>query len=100
MIRKNHDWANAELDGTLRMWDGPTMKLTADSKRRVVLPRPAEGGDVFEVLETGDRIVMLRLQRPTTVRPPISPSPLDPQDFNGIDIDAPSFAQLSHEGLD
>ena len=76
------------------------MKLIADSKRRVVLPRPAEGGDVFEVLETGDRIVMLRLQKPTLIRPPISPWPLDPQAFNGIDIDEPSFAPLAHEGLD
>jgi hypothetical protein len=34
------------------------MKLIADQKRRVVLPKPAEPGDVFEVIESGERLVL------------------------------------------
>ncbi len=76
------------------------MKVIADSKRRVVLPKPVESGDVFEILESGDRIVMLRLQKPAVLRPPTSASPLDPTVLNGVDLDEPAFSALSHEGVD
>ena len=76
------------------------MKVIADSKRRVVLPQPAKSGDVFEILETGDRIVMLRLQKPPMMRPPTSPAPLDPAALKEIDLDEPSFLPLSDESAD
>lgn len=76
------------------------MKVIADAKRRVVLPKPAEAGDVFELLETGDRIVMIRLRKPAATRPPVSPSPLASALLEGIDLDEPSFAPLSDESAD
>ena len=76
------------------------MKVIADTKRRVVLPKSAKSGDVFEILESGDRIVMVRLQKPPTMRPPISPVPLGPAALEGIDLDEPSFLPLSDESLD
>ena len=76
------------------------MKVIADSKRRVVLPKPVESGDVFEIVESGDRIVMLRLQKPAALRPPTSSSPLDPTMLKGVDLDEPSFSALSDESVD
>ena len=73
------------------------MKVIADTKRRVVLPKPANPGDVFEILEAGDRIVMLRLQKPSTICPPTSSTPLDSAVINEIDLDEPSFLPLSDE---
>jgi len=73
------------------------MKLVADQKRRVVLPKPAQPGDVFDVIESGDRLVLVKLQRPVTVRPPVSCQPLDPVLLAGIDLDEPAFAPISDE---
>lgn len=78
-------------------WDHPTMKLIADQKRRVVLPKPAEPGDIFEVIESGDRLVLVKLVRPKAVRPPVAPIPADPRLLKGIDIDEPAFAPISDE---
>ena len=44
------------------MWDNPTMTLTADSKRRVVLPG-AEAGDVFTYQQKGPEMVLRRVHR-------------------------------------
>ena len=78
-------------------WDGPTMKLVADQKRRVVLPKPAKPGDVFEVVESGDRLVLVKLARPKAICPPVSPVPVDPARLQGIDLDEPAFAPISDE---
>lgn len=74
------------------------MKLIADQKRRVVLPKPAKPGDVFEVVESGDRLVLVKLTRPEAIRPRVSAAPVDPDLLKGIDLDAPAFAPLSDEG--
>jgi hypothetical protein len=73
------------------------MKLLADQKRRVVLPKPAKPGDVYEVLETGTRIVLVKLERPKRHRPPVSETPLDPRRLDGIDLDEPAFPPLDDE---
>jgi len=44
------------------MWDNPTMTLTADSKKRVVLPGAAPG-DVFACERKGPEIVLRRIHR-------------------------------------
>jgi len=53
----------------LNMWDDPTMKLTPDAKRRVVLPLPIQKGDVLLLDEQGhNQWLLTRLERPR--RPP------------------------------
>ena len=44
------------------MWDNPTMTLTADSKKRVVLPGAAPG-DVFVCERKGPEFVLRRVHR-------------------------------------
>lgn len=73
------------------------MKLIADQKRRVVLPKPAEPGDVFEVIESGDRLVLVKLVRPKAVRPPLAPIAANSRLLKGIDLDEPAFAPISDE---
>jgi hypothetical protein len=46
------------------MWDNPTMTLTADSKKRVVLPGAAPG-DVFACERKGPEMVLRRIYRET-----------------------------------
>jgi len=74
------------------------MKLVADQKRRVVLPKPAQPGDVYDVIESGDRLVLVKLKRPGVVWPPVALTPLDPVLLAGIDLDEPAFAPISDEG--
>ena len=73
------------------------MKVVADQKRRIVLPKSVSPGDTFEFIETGDRIVMERLKRPESVKPPISAKPLDGALFKNVDLDEPSFPPLYDE---
>lgn len=44
------------------MWDNPTMTLTADSKKRVVLPGAAPG-DVFACEQKGPELILRRVHR-------------------------------------
>jgi hypothetical protein len=44
------------------MWDNPTTTLTADSKKRVVLPGAAPG-DVFACTQKGPEMVLRRIYR-------------------------------------
>ena len=44
------------------MWDNPTMTLTADSKKRVVLPGAAPG-DVFACKQRGPELILRRVHR-------------------------------------
>lgn len=39
----------------------------------------------------GDRIVLIRLQRPEHIRPAVSRQPLKPGLLKGIDLDEPAF---------
>jgi hypothetical protein len=78
-----------DKDGT--KWEHPTMKVVADQKRRVVLPKPTVAGDIFEVVEAGDRIVLVKLAKAAATPPRVSPVPLDPDILTGIDLDEPAF---------
>ncbi len=50
------------------MWDYPTMTVTADSKRRVVMPG-ARPGDVFACEDEGNgRFLLVRLNKPAPPR--------------------------------
>jgi hypothetical protein len=73
------------------------MKLIADQKRRVVLPKPAQPGDVFEVVESGDRLILVKLVRPKAILPNIATVPADSRLLEGIDLDEPAFAPISDE---
>mgnify|MGYP001950283816 CR=1 FL=1 len=73
------------------------MKVIADQKRRIVLPKSVSPGDAFEFIETGDRIVIEKLKRPESIKPPVSTKPLDRALFKNIDLDEPSFPPLSSE---
>ena len=75
------------------------MELIADQKRRLVLPKPAQPGDVFEVVESGDRLILVKLVRPKTILPHIAPVPADSRLLEGIDLDEPAFAPVSDEQL-
>ena len=44
------------------MWDNPTVTLTADSKKRVVLPGAAPG-DVFACEQKGPELILRRVHR-------------------------------------
>jgi hypothetical protein len=46
------------------VWDNPTMTLTADSKKRVVLPGAAPG-DVFTYEQKGPEMVLRRIYHET-----------------------------------
>jgi len=76
------------------MEDHSTMKVIADQKRRVVLPKPVEPGDVLEITESGDRLVLVRLPGSPALRPPVSPTPLNPSVLAGLDLDEPAFVSL------
>jgi len=75
------------IDRTWCMWDNSTMTITADSKKRIVLPT-AKPGDVFDVHRQGrGQFLLVRLARPeprarmnqTQCLRAISASPLHPK---------------------
>jgi len=52
------------------MWDDPTMKLTPDEKRRVVLPLPIQKGDLLLLDEQGkNQWLLTRIERPKRTAP-------------------------------
>jgi len=51
------------------MWDNPTMTLTADSKKRVVIPGAAPG-DVFACEQKGPELILRRVHRATLRKRP------------------------------
>lgn len=56
------------LDKTPTEWDYPTMTVTADTKKRVIIGR-AHPGDVFDVQEQGEgRFLLVRLEKPKPKR--------------------------------
>jgi len=88
------------LDRVGVLWDNPTMIVIADKKRRVVLPKPAQPGDVFECQERGDRFLLVRLKPAARSKPPVSKKPLKPAALKGVNLDEPAFAPLRDESLD
>jgi len=45
------------------------MTVIADGKRRVTLPKPFKAGDAFDCAQEGNRLVLVRLERPTRPKP-------------------------------
>ncbi len=76
------------------------MTVIVDAKRRVVLPKPAKPGDVFQCLERGERFVLVRMKRPAVVKPPTSKAPLKGTVLEGVNLDEPAFTPLDDERLD
>lgn len=71
------------------------MKIVADQKRRVVLPKPAKPGDVFDCVVVGDRYVLVRLEPVSRRPPPVAAEPLPADLLEGIDLEAPAFPPLA-----
>jgi hypothetical protein len=77
----------------------PRMKLIVDQKRRVVLPKSVKPGDAFEVMSTGDVIVLHLLKPVLRGVPPVSPNPVSWDLLTGVDLDEPEFDALSNESV-
>ena len=73
------------------------MILTADNKRRVVLPRPVQAGDALEVTTTGERIVLHILKKPEPGVPPVAPKALRLGLATQRKLDEPVFLPISDE---
>jgi len=72
------------------------MIVTADQKRRIVLPKPVQAGDALDVSVLGRRLILHVLEKPTAV-PPVANSPLEPADLAAVDLDAPAFLAPTDE---
>jgi hypothetical protein len=72
------------------------MIATADQKRRIVLPKPVEPGDVLDISVLGQRLILQVLKKPTAV-PPVAARPMKAASFATIDLDEPAFLPLTDE---
>jgi hypothetical protein len=72
------------------------MIATADQKRRIVLPKPVEPGDVLDISVLGQRMILQVLKKPTAV-PPVAARPVKAPSLAGLDLDEPAFLALTDE---
>lgn len=72
------------------------MIATADQKRRIVLPKPVEPGDVLDISVLGQRMILQVLKKPTAV-PPVAARPMQAALLATIDLDEPAFMPLTDE---
>ena len=72
------------------------MIVTADQKRRIVLPKPVQPGDALDISVLGRRLILHVLEKPDGV-PPVASSPLKAADLAAIDLDEPAFLPLTDE---
>ena len=72
------------------------MIVTADQKRRVVLPKPVQPGDALDVSVSGQRMILQILRKPVAV-PPVAKKPLAPSLLGPVDLDEPAFLPLTDE---
>jgi hypothetical protein len=72
------------------------MIVTADQKRRIVLPKPVQPGDALDISVWGQRLILHVLQRPTAL-PPTAPHALKAQPLEGLDLDEPAFLPVTDE---
>jgi len=75
------------------------MILTADNKRRVVLPKPVKAGDALEVTTTGERIVLHILKKAEPTIPPLARKALKLEAAALQELDGPVFPPISDESL-
>jgi hypothetical protein len=87
------------VDKSVKSGRIPPMKLIADQKRRVVLPKSVKPGDALDVISTGDVIILHLLKPVPRGVPPVSPNPVSRDLLAGVDLDAPEFEALSNEGV-
>lgn len=73
------------------------MILTADNKRRVVLPKPVKAGDALEVTTTGERIVLHILKKAEPTIPPLAQKALKLGAVAQQELDGPVFSPISDE---
>jgi len=78
------------------MWDNPTMIVTADQKRRIVLPKPVQPGDALDISVLGERMILQVLKKPTSV-PPVTARALEAEALAAVDLDEPAFMPLTDE---
>lgn len=72
------------------------MIVTADQKRRVVLPKPVQPGDALDVSVSGQRMILQILKKPVAI-PPVTKKPLAPSLVGLVDLDEPAFVPLTDE---
>ena len=72
------------------------MIVTADQKRRVVLPKLVQPGDALDISVVGQRMILQVLQKPTAV-PPVAEQALQARDPDTIDLDEPAFLAMTDE---
>ena len=72
------------------------MIVTADQKRRIVLPKPVQPGDALDISVLGERMILQVLKKPVAL-PPVAERALQQRDVAGIDLDEPAFLPLTDE---
>lgn len=72
------------------------MVVTADQKRRIVLPKPVQPGDALDISVLGERMILQVLKKPTAV-PPVTERPLEAKALASVDLDEPAFMPLTDE---
>lgn len=72
------------------------MIVTADQKRRIVLPKPVQPGDALDISVFGERMILQVLKKPTIV-PPVTARPLQAEPLASVDLDEPAFMPLTDE---
>jgi hypothetical protein len=72
------------------------MIVTADQKRRIVLPKLVQPGDALDLSVWGERMILQVLKKPTAL-PPLSARALDASSLATVDLDEPAFLPLTDE---
>ncbi len=72
------------------------MIVTADQKRRIVLPKPVQPGDALDISVLGERMILQVLKKPAAV-PPVTARPISAEALTFIDLDEPAFMPLTDE---
>ena len=85
---------NSPVDPLKSGRDISTMKIIVDAERRVVLPKPAMPGDVYECTEDGARIVLVKMRTPTRPVPPVASRSANRMMLKNVDIDEPAFSPI------
>lgn len=76
------------------MWDSPTMIVTVDQKRRIVLPKSVKPGEAMEMTTIGGCFVLHLLQRVPSEIPPVASHPLKSFPTGSVDLDEPAFPPM------
>ena len=72
------------------------MVVTADQKRRIVLPKPVQPGDALDISVVGERMILQVLRKPKAV-PPVTARALEAEALAVVDLDEPAFLPLTDE---